>query len=248
LAPSTSETSDKEVELPPLPLDLPPAPPDLIPGVTHDIDGEQWPDGVMPLVPIDPEMPRVIPNTLLPTPAGQDPVLPVLVPMAVPVDFKLPKKGLTIGQVFAQLEKYTTPAEKVAWLRHNDRGVLRYLLRLGLEPSVEWVLPKGLPPYKPLQLRRGKRVLDILPGAAPTELFLEARRLYLFVKGGADSMDRLKREKVFQQMLEDMHPVEVDVLLCIKDKQLDKFVTPDVVTTAFPDLLTSPFQLRFIRR
>lgn len=164
----------------------------------------------------------------------------------LPVDFKLPKKAQTIGQLFQGLEALKTPAEQIAWLRHNDKPVVRYLLRLAFDPQIEWDLPKGLPPYKPLQLRRGNKILAFRPGMAPTELFVEARRLYLFVKPSA--IDRVKREKIFQNMLEDLEPIEVEVLQCIKDKKVDKFVTSEVASTAFPGILNGEFSPRFIRR
>lgn len=171
----------------------------------------------------------------------------VLATNTLPADFKLPKKAFSLGGVFGQLEKYHTAAEKVAWLRHNDKPTLRYLLRVAFEPSVEWVLPKGLPPYKPFEVRRNGRVLPIKPGQTPTELQLELRRLYLFMKGGSDKMNQLRREKVFQEIIESIDPLEVDVLLSVKDKKFDKFVTVDVVNAAFPGLLLSPFHMRFMR-
>lgn len=181
------------------------------------------------------------------------PAAPVVEPvLAVASERKpivMPKKALTLGLFFRQLELFTTPEEKIAWLRLNEKPVLRYLLRLGYDETIEWLLPKGLPPFKPLTFRRGPRVLEIRPGQAPTELLFEARRLYMFVKGaGADTAKQIKREKVFQQMLEDMEPVEVDVLACVKDKKLDKFASKDVVAAAYPGIFNGPFSPKFIRR
>jgi hypothetical protein len=153
----------------------------------------------------------------------------------------------TIGEVFAVL-KDCAPADRVMWLHRNDSLALRYLLRLGLEESVEWLIPKGLPPYTPFAVRRGGRAVKLRAGMAATELKIEARRLYIFIKGDTAGMTQLRREKVFQQIIEDMDSVEVDVLASIKDKRLDKFVSRETILAAFPNLLVAPFNSRFLRR
>lgn len=171
--------------------------------------------------------------------------MPLRVDPPVPV-IRLPNRSHMIGQFFDQLRKYTDTAEKIAWLRHNDKIVLRYLLRLGFE-DVKWLLPKGLPPYTPFVMRRGGRIVPLKPGHTPTELRNEARRFYLFLDGTTTNMEREKREKLFQNMIEGMAPEEVEVLLAIKDKKLDKYAPKDVVASAFPGLFDQPFRLRFLR-
>src|SRR5438067_8685516 len=73
------------------------------------------------------------------------PVKPVAVakpaPVVIPDGFRVPNRAHTIGDVFDQLRSFTSPVEQALWLRHNDKPVLRYLLRLAFEPTVEWVLP-----------------------------------------------------------------------------------------------------------
>jgi len=163
------------------------------------------------------------------------------------MDFKLPKRALTLGQVFTTLETLKSPGEKILWLRHNDKPVLRYYLKLAIDPSIEWALPKGLPPYKPLTMRRGNRILPIKPGQAPTELILEARRIYRFLKDA--NTPRIKCEKMFQQMIEDMEPVEVDVIHAIKDRFFTtKFIAAEIIEAAFPGITAAPSNPRFMKR
>ena len=62
--------------------------------------------------------------------------------------------------------------------------------------------------------------------------------LYNFVKGGNDSLTALRRETMFIQMLEGLHPEEAKILCLVKDKQLQtKYkITQEVVAEAFPDI------------
>ena len=75
-------------------------------------------------------------------------------------------------------------------------------------------------------------------GTDHTSLRREWRHLYNFVKGGNDSLTALRRETMFIQMLEGLHPEEAKILCLVKDKQLQtKYkITQEVVAEAFPDI------------
>ena len=69
---------------------------------------------------------------------------------------------------------------------------------------------------------------------------LEYRNLYHFVKGGNDSLSAIRRETMFIQMLEGLHPQEADILTLVKDGNLERQypkITKGVVDTAFPDIV-----------
>jgi hypothetical protein len=59
------------------------------------------------------------------------------------------------------------------------------------------------------------------------------------VKGGNDSLSKIRRETIFIQILESLHPNEADVLVLVKDKKLeDKYdISLDVVKQAYPDIV-----------
>ena len=67
---------------------------------------------------------------------------------------------------------------------------------------------------------------------------MKQRNLYMFVKGGNDQLSTIRRETIFIQMLEGLHPKEADIVIAVKDKALeDKYDIPyEVVEEAYPDI------------
>ena len=66
----------------------------------------------------------------------------------------------------------------------------------------------------------------------------EYSKFYNFVKGGNDSLSNLRRETMFINILEGLHPLEAEILVLVKDKRLsEKYkITKEVVTEAYPDI------------
>ena len=62
--------------------------------------------------------------------------------------------------------------------------------------------------------------------------------MYHFVKGGNDSLSKTRRETMFIQMLEGLHPDEADLLCLVKDRGLGgKYkISKQAVEKAFPDI------------
>ena len=60
-----------------------------------------------------------------------------------------------------------------------------------------------------------------------------------FVKGLiGDQLNPIKREKMFIDMLESVHPKDAELLLAMKDKKiLAKSVTRKLIQEAFPNLI-----------
>jgi len=61
------------------------------------------------------------------------------------------------------------------------------------------------------------------------------------VKGArADSMPAWKRERMFIQMLESIHPADAELVLSMVEKKSPvKFLTKKLVQEAFPKLITT---------
>jgi hypothetical protein len=62
---------------------------------------------------------------------------------------------------------------------------------------------------------------------------------YNFVKGGNDGLSSLRRETMFINILQGLHPKEAEILVLVKDKKLEnKYkITKEVVNEAYPDIV-----------
>jgi len=66
----------------------------------------------------------------------------------------------------------------------------------------------------------------------------EYTKFYNFIKGGNDGLSSLRRETMFINVLEGLHPLEAEILFLVKDKKLEtKYkITKEIVSTAYPDI------------
>ena len=66
----------------------------------------------------------------------------------------------------------------------------------------------------------------------------EYKKFYNFCKGGNPSLSNLRRETMFINILEGVHPLEAEILTLCKDKRLGEVykVTKEVVAEAYPDI------------
>ena len=66
----------------------------------------------------------------------------------------------------------------------------------------------------------------------------EYNKFYNFVKGGNDGLSSLRRETMFINILQGLHPLEAEIVILTKDKKLtDKYkLTREVVSQAYPDI------------
>lgn len=134
---------------------------------------------------------------------------------------------LALFQVLQQASEQSGTAGKVEFLRKNDSGPLRMILKYALDPNIEWDLPDSDPPFKPC----------VYPGQE-TRLISEARRLYLFIKGGNPNLNKVRREALFIELLESIHPEDATLLNAVKNKKIPyKGITSKLINEAFPGLL-----------
>mgnify|MGYP005670105407 FL=1 len=66
----------------------------------------------------------------------------------------------------------------------------------------------------------------------------EYSKFYNFCKGGNPSLSSLRRETMFINILEGLHPLEAEILILVKDKKLEtKYkISKDIVSTAYPEI------------
>ena len=67
----------------------------------------------------------------------------------------------------------------------------------------------------------------------------EYTKFYNFLKAGNPSLSNLRRETMFINILEGLHPLEAEILVLVKDKRLtEKYkITKDVVSAAYPQIV-----------
>ena len=113
------------------------------------------------------------------------------------------RKYLT--QVLAEINE---DPKKIA--AYKDDFMLKVILAHSFLPDYKMLLPEGEPPFKPTSEPMGM---------TPTNLFNEARKMYVFCRADLTS---LKRESLFISLLENVHPEEAKVLIAVKDQTLHK--------------------------
>ena len=135
-----------------------------------------------------------------------------------------------MSEILELVHKQRTKAKKVQVLKQYRDDALTAVLIWNFDPSVTSALPDGDVPYTPN---------DVPEGTDHTSLRREWKQLYHFVRGGNDKLSGLRRETMFVQMLEGLHPKEADLICLVKDKRLtDKYkVTYEQVKEAFPDIV-----------
>ena len=136
---------------------------------------------------------------------------------------------LMLSEIIQKAHNAKTKAEKIKILQQNNSQALRSLFIWNYDDSVISVIPEGEVPYRPNEAPQGTE---------HTNLALESRKFYYFVKGGADNLTRTKRETMFIQMCEGLHKDEASILCLVKDKKIGKRwkITRQCVEEAFPEI------------
>ena len=133
-----------------------------------------------------------------------------------------------VFEVIELANRARTREEKLAILRKHESWALKDVLRGAYDNLVQWNLPPGDPPYEPAA-----------ESSIPSTLHNQHRKFKYFVKGLAgDQVNPIKREKMFIDLLESIHPKDAELLLLMKEKKnLAKSVTRKLVEEAFPNLI-----------
>ena len=132
-------------------------------------------------------------------------------------------------EILELVNKQRSKAKKIEILKEYENDALKSLFIWNFDQGIISLLPEGHVPYKEN---------EVPVGTDHTSLRREYRQLYHFVKGGNDGLSSLRRETMFIQMLEGLHPEEAKILCLVKDKELQsKYnITKDMVSEAYPDI------------
>ena len=132
-----------------------------------------------------------------------------------------------MSEIATKVNNAKDKPRKLKVLQDHDSIPLRQVLKGAFDPNIEWLLPKGDVPYT---------ANDAPIGTDHTILSQEAKRLYLFTKGGDNTLSQNKREMTFVQMLEGLSAEEAEFLIAVVNKKVNnkyKGFTANLVKEAF---------------
>ena len=141
---------------------------------------------------------------------------------------KLPPKPLQ-SEILQAVHSAKTKKEKIKILQDYRSPALVSLFVWNFDESIESAVPDGEVPYTPN---------DAPTPEAQSKLSSQYRTLYNYVKGRNDGLKRTRRESLFIELLESLHPDEAEVVCLVKDKDLKKKyrITHNTVKEAYPDV------------
>mgnify|MGYP001168994759 CR=1 FL=1 len=163
-----------------------------------------------------------------------------------------------VFEVFDLVSRQRSKAKKIEVLKRYEDISVKSVLIWNFDESVISVLPPGEVPYSgydeqntysgTLSTKINEEVRNIHNTGSfslgssdkqgHTTVRREWKHFYHFVKGGNDSMNAIRRETMFINVLEGLHPLEAEILCLAKDKKLQtKYkITKEVVEQAYPDI------------
>ena len=135
---------------------------------------------------------------------------------------------LEVFEIFENFAKHKTRKEKIQYLKDNGIPAVRDVCRGIYDERLEFIIPKGKPPYKPNR-----------PESVPSSLTRKHRDFGNFVKGAVSARQKQFRiEKKYIQMLESIHPQDAVIVIDMVQKKAPKGLTKKIVEEAFPKLLS----------
>jgi hypothetical protein len=169
----------------------------------------------------------------------------------------LPKNPFAF-EVLDLASKQKTKAKKIEVLKKYEEPSLKALFIWNYDESVISVLPEGPVPYSKYdeqttssgtlstkiteEVRKmhetGSFSLGTTDKQGRTTIRREYVNFYHFIKGGNPSINSIRRETMFINILEGLHPLESEIICLVKDKNLEsKYkITKDIVSQAYPDI------------
>ena len=181
---------------------------------------------------------------------------PRVVKKAAPIP-ELPRKPF-VFEVLDLLSKQKSKAKKIEVLRKYDEFHLRTIFLWNFDTVVQSMLPEGEVPYQSYDDQNsysgtlstkmqediramhetGSFSMGVSDQQGRTTIRREVKNFYHFVKGGNDGLNNMRRESMFINILQGLHPLEAEIICLVKDKKLsDKYkITREIVEEAYPDI------------
>ena len=160
-------------------------------------------------------------------------------------------------EVLEAASKQRTKAKKIEVLKTYAHDSIMAVLIWNFDESIVSLLPEGDVPYG--NTREDNSVTGSLSdkindavgmmresGSASlgsqdqgkASIRGEYTKFYNFLKGGNSGLSGLRRETMFINILEGLHPLEAEILVLVKDKKLtDRYkITKEIVSDAYPQI------------
>ena len=160
-----------------------------------------------------------------------------------------------IFEIFDLAAKQKTNPKKVQVLQQYEDDSVKSIVIWNFDDTVVSLLPEGDVPYGDLkdqnvysgslsenlamEARGGVAATrQDLQGQGRTSLRREWQNLYNYVQGGNNTLSTIRREMMFINLLEGLHPKEAELLVKVKDGKLTDLynISFDNVKAAFPDI------------
>jgi len=162
-----------------------------------------------------------------------------------------------VFEIFDIVSKQRSNAKKVEALQKFSHPCIKSLFIWNFDESVISVLPPGDVPYAAVDEMDSfkgtlsEKIADAVSKMGEmgskslgsqdqgrSSIRKEYQRFYNFVKGGNDGLSSLRRETMFINILQGLHPLEAEIICLVKDKKLEtKYkISKENVSEAFPDI------------
>ena len=162
-----------------------------------------------------------------------------------------------VFEVFNLAMKQRSTAKKVEVLQKYSHPCIQTLFVWNFDETVISALPAGEVPYASVGEQNSfsgtisEKIDDAVYKMAElgsnslgsqdqgrSSIRKEYQKFYNFVKGGNDSLSSLRRETMFINLLQGLHPLEAEILCLIKDKKLEtKYkITKEIASQAYPNI------------
>lgn len=131
----------------------------------------------------------------------------------------------TLSSIIAKIEAAPGVAAQAEVLKKHSSAALKNIIGYAMDPGVKWLLPPGAPPYR----------AQVKEADAEGRLYNETKKFINLVDSPAGrALGRVKRERLFIQILEVIDPDDAKLMLRVKDKKLK--IDVEAVKAVWPNL------------
>jgi len=163
-----------------------------------------------------------------------------------------------VFEIFDIVSKQRSKAKKVEALQKFRHPCVKTLFVWNYDETIISMLPEGDVPYAAVDEQDSfsgtlsEKIADAVDkmgelatnslgsqDQGKSSIRKEFKKFYNFVKGGNDGLSSLRRETMFINILQGLHPLEAQILCLVKDKKLEtKYkITKEVVSEAYPEIM-----------